>query len=1135
MIRALFSICLLIFGGFSWAQSPSSSVLSNGDWYKLAITEEGIYKIDLAFLESIGLQTDQIDPQRLSIYGNGGGMLPQSNSVSRSTDLIENAIFVSGESDGRFDQNDYLLFYAEGPDILDYDLAVGAFEYQNNLYSDTTFYFLTVGPSAGKRIMRQESLGPGFAQIRQFTDAKVYENDIDNILSSGREWYGEKFIGSETKNFVFNNIDGLHADGELLLLSSVMAQSNAQASFSLTLNGIEIGTQEPSTISSATYAEKGKNKIDTFRISASQLNANNNIYDVALTFIPGGSGNSDGYLNFLLLQIERELKLNGKQTIFRSPRSLEQPQSTYILGNASNDLTIWDITNPESIAEQQYDLNGGEARFGALSTGLREFLAFSGNDFPSPSFSGLVANQNLQSDLTPEMVVISYPGFRSEAERLATFRSQHDGLNVKVVSPSEIYNEFSSGAQDVTAIRDYLKYLFDHGGEKLRYVLMFGRCSYDYKGYTSNNTNFVPTYQSRSSLHPIFSHSSDDYFGFLDADEGEWDEDLSGSGGHLLDIAVGRLPVRTREEAKVVVDKLINYSTNQNALGSWRQDIYYVADDGDFNLHQRDADLLADLVDTAAVTYNVKKIFLDAFPQEKTANGESAKAVNQAIDEAINQGALIVNYTGHGSEFRWAEETILSNNMIQNWENFDQLPLFVTATCEFGRHDDPQRISGAEILITQPRGGAIGLVTTARPVFASKNFILNKAFYQAAFKPVNGEQPRLGDIFQSTKNDSYDIVANRNFALLGDPSMKLAYPQHQLKIHSIENAQGDPIDTLTALSLVTINGAVHDEQGNKLNAYNGIANVTVFDQESELQTLGTESGGIFNYQERKNVIFRGKSAIENGSFKASFVVPKNISYRLNNGKISLYAQSNHNLEDAGGANAEVLIGGSNKNAPSDNTPPTIALFIDDTSFVTGGSTGSNPILLAKLSDENGINISNVGLGQDISATLDGETTFILNDFYQASLGDYTTGWVTYPIGNLDKGTYRLNLKAWDIYNNSNNASVDFIVADNDKIALQRVLNLPNPVDRQTQFIIDHNRPGDRLEVTIAIYDDQGKLVDTLQLTYNNSPASLKGMFWDGTDGRGSRLEAGMYIYKVQVRSLTDGDKKQEYQKLVLIN
>ena len=1128
-------MCLLLLGGFAWAQNPGASALSNGDWYKLAITEEGVYKIDRAFLESVGLQPDQIDPRLLSIYGNGGEMLPQVNSAPRSSDLIENAIFVSGENDVRFDQNDYLLFYAEGPDLLNYEPAVGAFEYQKNLYSDTTFYFLTLGSTAGKRIVSQENLGHGFTQIKQFTDVKVYENDIENILSSGREWYGEKFIGSDTKNFIFDNFSGLHAEGELLLLSSVMAQSNGQASFSISLNGNELGVQEPGTIGSATYAAKGRNKIDTFRVDASQLGPATNSYDITLTFVPGGSGKSDGYLNFLLLQIERELKLYGKHTIFRSPQSLGQPQSTYVMGDAVADLTIWDITNPESILEQQYDLIGSEAIFGASSNDLKEFLAFSGNDFPKPSFSGSVANQNLRGDLTPELVIISYPEFRTEAQRLADFRSQHDGLATKVVSPSEIYNEFSSGAQDVTAIRDYLKYIFEQGGEQLRYVLMFGRCSYDYKEYTRDNTNFVPTYQSRNSLHPIFSHSSDDYFGFLDADEGVWDEDLSGSGGHLLDIAVGRLPLTTNEEAKVVVDKLINYSSNHNTLGSWRQDIYYIADDGDFNLHQRDADLLADLVDTAAVTYNVRKIFLDAFPQEKTANGESAEAVNQAIDEAIKQGALIVNYTGHGSEFRWAEETILNNNMIQNWENFDQLPLFVTATCEFGRHDDPQRISGAEILITQPKGGAIGLVTTARPVFASKNFILNKAFYQAAFKPINGEQPRLGDIFKATKNDSYDIVANRNFALLGDPSMKLAYPQHQLAINSIEDAQGNSIDTLSALSLVTVKGEVQDGQGNRINSYGGIANVTVFDQETDLQTLGTEGSSVFSFQERQNVIFQGESAIENGSFKASFVVPKNISYRLNNGKISLYARNNDNLEDAGGADAEILIGGTNKNAPLDNTPPTIALFIDDTSFVTGGTSGPNPVLLAKLSDENGINISNVGLGQNILATLNGETSFILNDFYQASLDDYTSGWVTYSIDNLDKGTYQLNLKAWDVYNNSNNVSIEFIVTDNENIALQRVLNFPNPVDQQTQFVIDHNRPGDRLEVTISIYDNHGSLVDTLQLTYNNSPASLKGMFWDGTNGKGRRLEAGLYVYKVQVRSLTNGDKNQEYQKLVLIN
>ncbi len=1104
------------------------SVLATGDWAKLGVTSSGIYKIDFNLLQTMGFDPNTIDPNQIQVYGQGGGMLPQDNSANRAFDLVENALYGVGLDDGSFDVNDYLLFYAQGPNKESFN-PDGSFSYQKNYYADTTYYFLTVSDQNGKRMQVLPDLGNSHPQVNTFSGYQVHELDVVNILSSGREWYGESLFNNDPVEVTFSDMPILAPGSELRLVAAAVNKDDSQATLSFDLNGVSLGSFTIGGVGSATYDPRGVNGRDTLAIPENLI-ANNSEFEITANYQAGGGS---GNLDYLVLLYEGELSLTGNHLFFRSPEAIIEPTSTYMVGNATSESLVLDLTNPQDPSVQTFQLVGDQAVFGAESSSLKQYVILNGANFPVPSITEQVTNQNIKGYETPQLLIITHQGWRAQAEQLAAFRAQNDQLSVSVVTPEEIYNEFSSGAQDVTAIRDYLKYLYEKD-PVLKYVLLFGRCSYDYKNVTNNNSNFVPTYESRNSLDPIFSHNSDDYFTFLDADEGSWEENLSGTGGHLMDISVGRLPVSTPSEAQVVVDKLIHYATNPATLGSWRQDIYYVADDGDFNLHQRDADQLATMVDTASQDFNVNKIFLDAFPQEQTPNGESAQTVNQMIDEAVKKGALIINYTGHGSEFRWADETILNQNMIANWDNYDRLPFFVTATCEFGRHDDPVRISGAEKLITNPQGGAIGLVTTARPVFASKNFILNKAFYEVALNSGDEGYPTLGEIFQFVKNDSYTIVANRNFVLLGDPSMKLAYPQNNLIITDIERNQQSPGDTVQALSLVRIAGEVVDPTGTPINSYQGSAEVTVFDKATVSETLGSDGGRVFTFQERNSVIFRGLASITAGKFEVNFRIPKNINYQIGKGKISLYGVSESGLVDAGGATISFVIGGSNKDAPVDNTPPVISLYMDDTSFRNGGSTGKNTMLIAEISDENGINISNIGFGQDITADLNKEQSFILNDFYRADVDSYQSGTVNYPLSSLEEGNYTITLKAWDVYNNSNESSLDFVVVENPALALHRVLNYPNPFQASTTFQIDHNRAGSPLEVAIFIYDQKGQLVRTLSREFSSSPSSIDGITWQGTNSFGTPLKSGLYLYKVVVKSTTNGDKSEEYRKLVLI-
>ena len=1141
-VLALFLLCLIAsFSSYgqeeiSRRSGQSNSVLAEGNWYKFGVTSAGIFQINAGMLSEAGIDINSIDPKKIKIFGNGGGMLPQALGETRLQDLTENAIFVSGEGDGKFDTNDFVLFYGQGPDNYGFDAIEQKFIYQKNLYSDTAYYFLTVGSTEGFRIKSQDNLGTGFPVIDKYDYYTAFEEDKFNLISSGRKWYGEGFKSS-AKDFVFD-MQGIApntpASIEVSTLSFNSFDNNS--TFDISIDGSQVGQQNFSSVTSYIYGLKGDDQLNSFEFNTSMLNADNKI-TVNLRFNPSANLESTGYLDYLFLTVQRNLSLVGDQIQFRSIASLGQPNSTFEISNFSAEARIWDISDPINPREQLFDFNSGNgnATFGVATVQLKEFITFNGN-YLSPSYKGPVKNQNLHGGEVTDMVIISYPDFVGEAERLAAFRRNMDGLSVKVVTIEEVYNEFSSGAQDVTAIRDYMKHLYDKGtGGRLKYLLLFGDCSYDYKKRENNDTNKVPVYESRDSLWPTRTYSSEDYYGFLDDDEGEWIENTSGD--HLLDIGIGRLPVNTVEEARIVVDKIIHYSTNPGTLGNWRNEIYLIADDsdGDGFRHFLDAESLSRQIEESYSQFNVNKLYLDAFAQETTPNGEVAPEFRALIEQAIHRGTLIVNYTGHGNEEKLTEETVIDVELVRKLENYDQLPLFVTATCEFGRYDDPVKKSGAEELILNPKGGAIAMLTTSRPVFSDSNLELNLAFYNTVFNQINGKYLRLGDIMVQTKNNSLEGFKNRNFSLLGDPSMRLNYPEKDIRISEINGTPVEiEIDTLTALNKVTIAGEIVDENSVLIADYNGILEGVVFDKKSSKETLPSE-GRTFNFEIRESVIYKGKVSIKEGRFELEFVVPKNISYLSDNGKISMYAQSKEGLQDANGANVDVVIGGSSKNVPADNNPPTVELYMEDTSFVSGGYTNSNTLLLAHLTDENGINISNSGLGQNITAVLDGKKTFNLNDFYETDIDSYQSGWVAFPLNDISAGEHVIEFKAWDTFNNSAESSIRFKVKENNEIVFTSLYNYPNPFNQSTTFHIEHNRAGDDLYLTIEIFSVKGELVRRINYTYENSPRTINDIEWNGRGFAGKILENGIYIYKVYLSSAEDGAKNQQYQKLVIIN
>lgn len=1116
----LFLSCLL----HTTILAQSSSILADGKWVKMGFSEPGVYKITHNQLNEMGFVPAEIDPRNIRIYGNPGGMLPQANENDRPVDLQENAILVNGESDGIFNAEDYILFYVDEIDRVTLDENDG-FQVTKNLYSDQNFYFITVAETQGKRITNTPNLGSNHPEVNWYNRIIFHENDIINLLTSGREWLGEQFTTQNVRNFQ-HNLPNIAPDQEVKMSLSVLAQSFGSSSMGVEVNSTNVGELSFNAIPNTQYGIKGNIRSSTFNITTNDLSSAQSL-DLNLIYDQNGATNAIAYLNSYLIDVPTRLAYNGNPIHIRN-RGLAQNISTFRISGATSQLMVWNVTDPVSILSQGFELSGSTMAFGAFTDNPGTYFLFDPSELPGPKVFEQVGNQDLHGEPTPDFIIVTHPDFLSQAKRLADFRSMHDGLSVLVTTVNEVYNEFSSGRQDVTAIRDFIrsKYLQDN---RLKYVLLFGKGSYDFKSRIEENTNFVPTYESRNSVHPLLTYSSDDFFGFMDEDEGQWIE--SRAGDHLLDVGIGRIPATNVDQAEKAVDKIILYQTNQNTFGNWRSKLLFVADDGDNNRHQKDADSLSTLIDTTFAAYNIQKLYLDAFEQVRLPNGEVSPDATEALIEGVNDGALIVNFTGHGSEFGWMQEQVLTFDMIDQWNNTYNLPFLVTATCEFGRNDDPGIFSGAEKILFKNVGGAIALVTTARPVFASTNYDLNLALYGSILEQENGQYQRLGDIIRFTKNNSLRGSLNRNFILLGDPSMRLSYPDKAIELTEINGNIPSENDTIRALQQVLVKGRIM--QNNAIDpSFSGTLDFVLFDKTTSKQTLGTD-GDKFPYEERDRQLFRGTASVLNGEFEVAFIVPKNIDYSFGTGKMNFYAVDPSNGTDALGTAIDFVIGGTADNVTEDEIPPEIRLFLNDTTETIQQSYGPQVTFIAKLFDESGINISDQGIGQNLSLTLNDSITFNLNQHYNAEMDSYQKGILSFEIDDLPAGTNTVELKAWDIHGNSESVLQDFTV-DGNTPNITVINNTPNPFKDETLFNIEHLLEGENLEVAIQILNLKGEPVTAIFKEFL-SASEVLSIPWSGTNNNDQPLDKGVYIYTIKIHSKTSGKSGIKRQKLLISN
>ena len=1123
----------------------SSSFLKSGSWYRFAIDTTGVHKITKNFLNSLGINTATINPKNIKIYGHGGKSLPLLNSETLSNDLIENSIQVIGEEDNTFNDEDYILMYGIGPKGYNADNNSHI-----NPYSEDTFYYLNISPGNGSRMgLANEPNGTADFTFETFHDYKFVEADQYNIAKLGRRWFGHRFYIENIREFDFD-FPNLVTTSPLKLRVYVAATAESNTSMQLKVNGSEVDTFSFSSMDSQLLAAE-----DFFDGS---FNSNSGTISVELSYNNNSNPSASAYLDYISIEAERSLTSLGTQFEFKhNDTSTLDGVGAFTISNASSIPQVWDVTNPYEV--QFFTNHNAEEQFSFKTNlgSLRNYQAL-GSDFyvPRKTNNTNVDNQDIKGTVfldnqgqfeDIDYLIIAPSYLVSQAERLANINRTQNNLNVKVYSLESIYQEFSSGMQDIAGIRNFVKYVYDNASEpnkKLKYLCLFGDASFDYKNRVPNNTNVVPSWYSINSISLTGSFLSDDFYGMMDLNEGTM------SNSDKLDIAVGRILANSIQQAKEMVDKVASFYKTES-YGNWRNNFLMISDDVDEfgdRLIQETTDIIAEDVKEEKPFLNVFKIHSDSYVQETTSGGDRYTLVNKAIFDALEVGAVVVNYFGHGGEDGLAVERIFDKINAQELNNPNKLNCFVTVTCEYTKFDNPYRESAGEFLFWNKRGGAISLITTTRQIFINVGIQFNKSLSQYLFSYGSNESISIAEALRRTKNDPLvtNISQRRLVFYIGDPALKLPTAKPDIRVTKINDEDITTTNQiLKALSPAKITGNITDAQGAIRTNYNGILTATIFDKNLQRTTIGNDgvTDGtdliLLDYNAMGEVIFRGQASVTNGAFEFEFIVPRDITVAEGNGKISLYSKTETPLSNQRGFSYDIMIGGVNPDAPDDNIGPTINLFMNDEIFVSGGITNENPTLIANLYDDNGINTAS-GIGHDIVATLDGDETTVykLNDYYTAAVDDYKRGSLSYPFRDLDPGLHTLKLKAWDVYNNASTQEIQFIVFDKDEsLELTNVLNYPNPFINYTEFWFNHNS-SDILDVSIQIFTISGKLIKTLNgqtnIVSGTASSTSRDLTWNGNDDFGSKIGKGVYVYKLKVHSKETGMKAEKIEKLVIL-
>jgi hypothetical protein len=1096
----IFFVAIAIAGTGSTPESQlyqwkTSSVLKSGKWVKIKTTKKGIHRISYDKLKTWGFSS----PEVVNVYGSGGYKLSESLSDIPVDDLIKNRTWRGKDNAGK----DYLFFFSTGTVTWKWDASAGIFRHLNSPYSNDCYYFLSdEGNTAWNVETSSAPVQTANQTVTTFDDYSVFETEQYNLIESGQQWFGEKFLRNNSRTFTFTCANPVQGSVAYMLINGA-SRSSAASAFDVSLNQARLSSINFSTVNvenaTSQYADE-KQQIYLVSLTSSAE-------EVSLTYAAANSL-SEAWLDYITINWRRQLKMSEDEFFFRDTQSIGSGNVVqFTIEYGSGGVKVLDITDPAAIFEVASTEQGTQLVFKRPANELHEYVAYkTAGNFPEPTLVGEVPNQNLHALSVPGFLIIAHPDFLNDANKVADFHRTKDGMDVQVVTVSQVYNEFGSGSPDATALRNFIKMLYDRD-KKIKYVLLYGDGSFDNRNITNAGRAFIPTFQSDNSLTPTSSFVSDDYFVILDQGESIY----NGS----EDLGIGRLPVSSTYESQIVADKITNYYSPES-MGMWRTNLCFIADDQDGNLHMSDSESLSNQVNSEHREFQTDKIYFDAYKQMTTPAGERYPGVVEALNKQVKDGVLILNYVGHANERYLSDERVLDVSAINSWTNIHNLPIFVTATCEFSRFDASETSAGEYILLN-PNGGGIGLFSTTRVVYAYSNFLLSKNFYKYTFeKDAEGLNYRMGDIMRLAKVNTLNTLNKRNFTLLADPALRLCYPKYKVITRTLNQKDALLVtDTLKALGKVDVTGEITDNFGKKLTGFNGKITAVVYDKATIRQTLGNVGETPFSYKVQENIIYRGEATVKNGEFTFNFVIPKDIAYNFGNGKILYYAQNGE--DDANGAYENFIIGGSSVSQISDSKGPDVKLYLDDTSFQSGNETNQNPLLLATVSDENGINTVGTGIGHDITAVLDDDNgdVIVLNEYYKAAKDDYTKGFIEYPLSGLSIGEHTLRLKVWDIANNSTEVEIKFRVTGD--FYIESISNYPNPVSDYTDFVFIHNQPDATFRTLLEIFDYTGRRVDSYQTSVSSNSTSSTPLRWDMSN-RNLILRNGIYFYKITIRS-----------------
>ena len=1139
----------------------NSTPLSDGEWYKIPVSEKGIYSLGADYLIELGITVEQLNPENIQIWSTPGGELPRLNAADRPI-LSQLPIIVTGETDGTFDESDSVVFYADSPHKVFRDTGTNSFSHQRHRYSENNYVFLRVdGSEESLRLTSSGVTGTG-PVITEFRDFLWLEEEIaksEPTIRSGLEWYGLRLSnasGQRERTIFDDTVPGLISGRTMDIEIKFIGRSTQTMGMSFAYGTQNLGATSVLPINSYRSEEGISGRSRTFEASATVQNSE----QIQLTGqLNASEPTSEGMIDWIRLIYDRQLITDNDHLYIYSPDNINNQVASYALRGFTAEPLVMEVSDP--LQPQLLDVSGtaAEFNFSFQHTDENRFIAQASYFTPEPGQR--VPNQNLRGiTASPDYVIVTSDFYTDLANEWADYRREQDGFDVVVVTQDQIFNEFSGASPDVTAIRDYIKYLYDYaldnGQEPLQQLLLFGDATYDYKNIVGGSlVNHVFTFQSDESLHRINSYGSDDYFGFLDDNEGEW---RANNSSERLDIGIGRFPVSTRAEARVLMSKIRTYEGTETT-GNWKTRFTFISDD-DFpdvqtnrDLHLLNADGTAQEIDVVDSATRINKIHMLSYPVETSAAGRRVPGASEDMIRSFNDGSLVVNYSGHGGQFVLADEQIFTSEMISRLTNRDRLSIFVTATCQFGRFDDTGARSGAEQSLLWDQGGIVSALTTTRVVYTSStagsnNFGLNIQLTRKMLeRDEDGLPLALGEIYKNTKNTSQGSGFNaRKFILLGDPATRIGLPELSTRITRINDLDleqyPDSTIQIRALDTMSIEGQVTDSRGNLLPGFSGQTTITVFDSERIVNLPDrdwVQDGRCFTdncqYTVENDILFNGRVSVENGRFSTEFIIPRDITFTQENGRVLSYSSSNGT--DGAGSVDNVVFNGINQDAPDDSDGPALDAYLNDRNFVNGNLVGSSSTLIVDLEDEAGINTTGTGVGHEIIATIDTNPrkTVVLNEFYQSNLDDFRKGRIEYPLDDLSQGSYTLTVRAWDVYNNPEEATIHFEVANSDQLEIRNVYNYPNPMSRNTRFVFEHNQPGNQLDISIRIYTLSGMPVTHLQESQitSNSYANIE---WNGLDRDYDRLANGTYIYVLRVGTDTPEGKQTEekIEKLVII-